>query len=290
MSLAPASVRLPDGRSLSYYELGDPRGRPVLLFHGTPGAAIGWVFADGAARELGVRALAPDRPGIGASSAQPGRRLLDYPADVAALADGLGIGEFAVLGWSAGGPYALACAVRMPERMTAAGCVAGASPLDAAGAMDDLNGHDRHLVQLGRHSPGAVRALLAASAAAVRHAPGLAERWAAAQLSEAERGEYRRHQDVLGDRRFFLDAFQQGAGGVTEDYRIYGEPWGFDPGEIRIPVTLWNGDADSLVPLRHAELLAERIPGAALRVVHGAGHLLPYDHIGELLSTLAPGQ
>jgi pimeloyl-ACP methyl ester carboxylesterase len=178
----------------------------------------------------------------------------------------------------------------MPGRVSAAGCVAGASPLDEAGALDDLNTHDRRLVQLGRRSPGAVRALLAATAAAVRRAPGLTERWAAGQLSEAERDEYRRHQDVLGDRRFFLEAFQQGAAGVTEDYRVYGEPWGFDPGEIRIPVTLWNGDADSLVPLRHAEFLAERIPGAALEVVHGAGHLLPYDHIRELLSTLVPGQ
>lgn len=82
MPRAPAAVRLPDGRSLSYFDLGDPAGRPVLLFHGTPACAAGWLFADGPARELGVRAIAPDRPGIGASSFQPGRRLLGYPADV----------------------------------------------------------------------------------------------------------------------------------------------------------------------------------------------------------------
>lgn len=285
----PASFRLPDGRVLSYYDLGDPQGTPVLLFHGTPGAAIGWAFADGPARELGVRALALDRPGIGASTFQPERRLLDYPPDVAAFADGLGIGEFAVLGWSAGGPYALACAARMPDRVTAAGCAAGASPLDEPGAMDDLNAHDRRIVTLGRRSPGVVRTLLAASAAAVRHAPGLTERWSAGQLSEAERDEYRRHLDVLGDRRFFLDAFQQGARGVTEDYRIYGEPWGFDLSEIRVRVTLWNGDADSLVPLRHAELLAAGIPGSTLEVVQGAGHLLSYDHIGAELRALTSG-
>jgi pimeloyl-ACP methyl ester carboxylesterase len=289
VSHEPASIRLPDGRSLSYYDLGDPQGRPVLLFHGSPGAAIGWLFADGPARELGVRAIAPDRPGIGASSFQARRRLLDYPDDVAALADQLGIERFAVLGWSAGGPYALACAARLPERVTAAGCAAGASPLDGPGALDDLNAQDRRIVKLGRRSPGAVRALLAASAAAVRHAPGLTERWSAAQLSVAEREELRRHEAALGDRRFFLDAFQQGARGVTEDYRIYGEPWGFDLAEIRVPVTLWNGDADSLVPLRHAQLLAERIPGATLEVVPGAGHLLPYDQIGVELRALTSG-
>jgi pimeloyl-ACP methyl ester carboxylesterase len=285
----PVSMRLPDGRSLSYYELGDPRGQPVLLFHGLPAAAVGWLFADGAAREAGVRAIAPDRPGIGASTFQHGRRLVDYPADVAALADRLEIDRFAVLGWSAGGPYSLACAAMLPERVAAAGCVAGAGPLDGPGALDDLNAHDRRIVKLTLRSPEAARALLAASAAAVRHAPGLTERWTEGQLSAAEREELRRHRPVLADRRFFLDAFQQGAGGVTADYRIYGEPWGFDLGEIRVPVTLWHGDADSLVPLRHAELLAERIPGATLQVVPGAGHLLPYEHIGVELRALTSG-
>lgn len=261
----------------------------MLLFHGSPGAAVGWMFADGPAREVGVRAVAPDRPGIGASSFQPDRRLVDYPADVATLADGLGIGEFAVLGWSAGGPYALACAARLPDRVTVAGCVAGASPLDRPGALDDLNTQDRRIVKLGRRSPGAVRALLAASAAAARHAPTLTERWTASQLSEAEREELRRNKAALGDRRFFLDAFQQGARGVAEDYRIYGGPWGFDLREIRVPVRLWNGDSDTLVPLRHAQLLAERIPGATLEVVPGAGHLLPYDQIGVELRALTSG-
>lgn len=261
----------------------------MLLFHGTPACAAGWLFADGPARELGVRAIAPDRPGIGASSFQPGRRLLGYPADVSGLADALGFEEFAVLGWSAGGPYALACAYRLPDRVTTAGCVAGAGPLDGPGAMADLNAQDRRVVELGRRSPAAVRVLLAASAAAVRHAPALTVRWTEGQLSEAERGELRRNQDALGDRRFFLDAFQQGARGAAEDYRIYGEPWGFDPGEIRVPVRLWSGDADTLVPLRHAELLAGRIPGATLEVVPGAGHLLPYDHIGVELGALTSG-
>jgi pimeloyl-ACP methyl ester carboxylesterase len=289
VSHAPASIRLPDGRSLSYYDLGDPHGRPVILFHGTPAAAVGWLFADGVARELGVRAIAPDRPGIGASSLRRGRRLVDYPSDVAALADALGIERFAVLGWSAGGPYALVCAVRLAERVAAAACVAGAGPLDRSGALEDLNAQDRRMVTLSRRSPAAARALLAASAAAVRHAPALTERWTEGQLSAAEREELRRHRPLLVDRRFYLEAFRQGAAGVAEDYRIYGEPWGFDPGEIRIPVSLWHGDADSLVPLRHAELLAERIPGATLHVVPGAGHLLPYDQLDVELRGLTSG-
>lgn len=286
----PSAVRLPDGRSLSYYDLGDPHGRPVLLLHGTPQAAIGWAFADGPARELGVRALAPDRPGIGRSSPQPGRALTGYPADLIALADALGLERFAVLGWSAGGPYALACGALIPDRLTAVGCVAGACPLDWPGVLDDLNANDRRIVQLSRRAPAVARAALAASALAARHGPWLTTRWSRRQLSPSERAEAERNRDVLADLGWFLDAFRQGTAGVAEDYRVYSDPWGIDLSDVRTRTLLWNGDDDSLVPLRHAQLLAERIPGATLEVVHGAGHLLPYDRIGALLSELASGQ
>ncbi len=286
MGPAPASIRLADRRTLSFYDLGDRSGEPVLLFHGTPQAAIGWSFADGPARELGVRALALDRPGIGASTLQPRRTLLSYPRDVTDFAAALGLERFAVLGWSAGGPYALACAAAIPGSLSAVGSVAGACPLDWPGAMGDLNPQDRRIVKLGRRSPAAARAVLAVSALAARHAPGLTQSWTAKQLSAAERRTLDRHRGELADMRFFLDAFEQGARGVAEDYRIYGEPWGFDPAEIAIPVVLWNGDEDSLVPLRHAELLHERIPGSRLEVVEGAGHLLPYDVIAAMLAEL----
>ena len=282
-------LRLPDGRTLSYYDLGDPGGRPVMLLHGTPQAAIGWAFADGPARGLGIRALAPDRPGIGRSSPQPGRALTDYPADLLALADALGLERFAVLGWSAGGPYALACGALAPDRVTAVGCVAGSCPLDWPGVLDDLNAHDRRMVQLSRRAPAIARAALAASAAAARHAPGLTMRWSRSQLSPSEQAATERHRDALADLSWFLDAFRQGAAGVAEDYRVYSVPWGLDPSDVRTRTLLWSGDDDSLVPLRHAQLLAERIPGATLEVVRGAGHLLPYDHIGAELSALTSG-
>jgi pimeloyl-ACP methyl ester carboxylesterase len=286
----PTAVRLPDGRSLSYYDFGDPDGRPVLLLHGTPQAAIGWAFADEPARELGIRALAPDRPGIGRSSPQPGRTLTDYPSDLLALADALGLDRFAVLGWSAGGPYALACGAAVPERLTAVGCVAGSCPLDWPGVLADLNAQDRRMVQLSRRAPRVARAALAASAAAARHAPGLTMRWSRGQLSPSERAEAERHRAALADLDWFLDAFRQGTGGVLDDYRVYSAPWGFEPSSVRTRTTLWSGDDDSLVPLRHAQLLAEQIPGAKLEIVRGAGHLLPYDHVGALLGELAPGQ
>jgi pimeloyl-ACP methyl ester carboxylesterase len=86
--------------------------------------------------------------------------------------------------------------------------------------------------------------------------------------------------------RFFLDAFTQGASGVLADYLVYAEPWGFDLGRVDVPVRLWYGDDDSLVPLEHGRLLANRLPHAELEVVASAGHLLPHDHVAEMLEAL----
>ncbi len=108
------TIQLPDGRKLSYAEYGDSQGVPVFFFHGFPGSRFDGEYSGQAAAEMGIRLIAPDRPGMGHSDFQPNRRLLDWPADVGRLADTLGLDKFGVLGYSGGGPHALACAVRIP--------------------------------------------------------------------------------------------------------------------------------------------------------------------------------
>ena len=131
-------IELQDGRMLGYVEYGVPDGVPVFYFHGFPSSRLDWLFfdAEDPVTELNARIIAPDRPGFGLSDLQRGRRLLDWPADVAALADALQINRFAVLGISGGGPYAAACAFGIPERLTRAGIVCGMGPADAPGAQD----------------------------------------------------------------------------------------------------------------------------------------------------------
>ena len=121
-------VRLADGRALAYAEWGAPDGFPVFGFHGSPGSRRTHLGEE-APRSADVRLILPDRPGFGLSDPQPGRALLDWPRDVAALADHLGVDRFAVYGFSGGGPYALACAWAMPERVTAAAVVGGEGPI-----------------------------------------------------------------------------------------------------------------------------------------------------------------
>ena len=138
-------VILRDGRELAYDQYGDPAGFPVLSCHGGMSSRLDAAPADGAALAKGVRLISPDRPGMGLSTYQPGRRLLDWPEDVRELTESLGIERFAVMGWSAGGPYAAACAARLGDRVTAAALLSSSVPLDAYGTSRGLTPEDRGL-------------------------------------------------------------------------------------------------------------------------------------------------
>ena len=160
--MADHIVRLPDGRRLGVASHGDPDGRPIFLNHGTPASRLGHEFTDAPARAKGIRVLCPDRPGIGRSDPVRGRTLAGWADDVVALADVLGIDRFAVLGYSCGGPFALAVAAGAPDRVTVAGLMAGVGPIDRPGARQGLSKSDLQLLDLAQRRPWAARALLRA--------------------------------------------------------------------------------------------------------------------------------
>src|SRR5271157_2358409 len=137
--LTNQEIKLKDGRKLGYTECGNPQGKPVFYFHGTPGSRIECNIFLEAANSIGARIIVADRPGFGLSDFQKGRRILDWPNDVAELADNLGIDRFAILGLSGGGPYAAACAFKIPERLKAVAMVSSAYPYDPT-AKDNLSG------------------------------------------------------------------------------------------------------------------------------------------------------
>ncbi|MDA1004205.1 MAG: alpha/beta hydrolase, partial [Chloroflexi bacterium] len=162
-------ITLADGRRLAYAEYGAPTGVPVFVFPGTPGSHLLSSVAEQPALARGVRIIAPDRPGIGRSDDQPGRRFSDWPADVAQLADALGCERFAVVGISGGGPYALSCASALPARVTIAGIVSSPAPFDVPGMLDGMPPPLRAGWALLRRAPGACAlALRPAGAAATR--------------------------------------------------------------------------------------------------------------------------
>ena len=155
----PLFIQLPDGRRLAYAIYGDPHGQPVFFFHGSPGSRYqAWVLNRPAA-SLGLRIIAPERPGFGCSDFQIGRAIHHWPDDVRALADALKLGRFAVLGASGGGPYAAACAACLPDRLNRAVLVASIGPMTLPGIMDDFPPRNRLFFRIARYTPWLLPAL-----------------------------------------------------------------------------------------------------------------------------------
>lgn len=266
---------LGDGRTLAYLDLGDPDGRVVVSNHGGLSSRLDVLPAHEAALAAGVRLLSPDRPGIGGSTRQPDRALGDWPADVAALLDHIGADRGAVLGWSLGCLYAAACAHGLSDRVDALGLVASPIPADWDDEGDHLNRMDRRFLALSGAAAPVDRVIFALVRAEAHRAPKA----------------FAKQSGATGDLATELPAaVAEGLAdtkGVVDDYRVFGAPWGFDLGELTLPVRLWQGDADDLVPPSWADRLAAAIPGAQLTVVAGANHFLWYDHWSEIFAFLA---
>jgi pimeloyl-ACP methyl ester carboxylesterase len=166
-------IRLARGRLLAYDEYDAPDGAPIFYFHGSPSSSLEWdLFGDEElANRLNIRVIVPDRPGLGRSEFQSDRRIGDWPADVVALANQLTLGRFAVLGYSGGGPYAAACALKIPERLTRVGIVSGTAPFDEPGLSDGIDSNSLRFMQLARTKPRISRLTLRLMGLMARFAP-----------------------------------------------------------------------------------------------------------------------
>jgi pimeloyl-ACP methyl ester carboxylesterase len=280
-------VTLADGRRLAYLELGDSAGPPVFYFHGLPGSRLEALFAHPAAAALGVRLIAVDRPGIGRSDPSPGRALLDWPADVAALADVLDLDRFSILGVSGGGPYAAACAWKLPERLRAVAIVAGVGPLDTAAALRAMSPVVRPFFILARRAPALLPIVGAPLAGLIRAWPAWALALIRTRSSPPDRAVLSAPEAATILGRGLAEAFRQGATGTIRELRLLVRPWGFEPAEIRVPVRLWHGEADRTVPAAMGHRLAATIPGCRARFLPDEGHFsLPVLRLREILEDL----
>ena len=270
------SVTLPDGRELAYEEYGDPAGNPVLSFHGGLSSRLDAAPAHQAALDLGVRLLSPDRPGIGLSTFQPGRRLLDWPADVAAMTDALGIDRFAVMGWSCGGPYAAVCGARMGDRITAVGLLSSAVPFELVGTTKGLARDDRILLFLVRWAPRVASALLRVTIGEASERRLYRE--IRRSFPAVDRAALEERGSIVDAVAFVKESMRQGAEGCLQDYRVFGSPWGFDLSEVTVPVRIWEGEEDTTGPPEYRELLLRHLPRSQLSLVPGEGHLSLLQH------------
>jgi pimeloyl-ACP methyl ester carboxylesterase len=262
----PSTMALSDGRTLGYAEYGSPDGRPVFCFHGVPGSRHMWSLFDDAARERGVRLVAPERPGFGASTFQRRRRLLDWPADVGALADHLGIDRFAVVGFSAGGPHAAACARELGERVGRVVLAGAVAPPECS---DRARPFNHWALTALRHVPGFSLAAFGTAAWLATHArPAFREAIAGGAarpdraLLDTPAG------DVVVDDA--AEAFRNGSRGPAFDLPLVGNDWAFDVRTIDRPVTMWHGRADGTVSIEMARAFADLLPDVDLRVTDDA--------------------
>jgi pimeloyl-ACP methyl ester carboxylesterase len=278
------TVRLPDGRSIGWLEEGAPDGFPVFAFHGLPGSRHQRHPDASIATSLGARVIHPERPGFGWSSPARGRRLLDWPQDVAACADALGIERFALVGISGGGPYALACAHLLRDRIVRVAVVSGVGP---PGTMPHgMTPLARLGFRLAPRWPALVRAVVRPLAwLAVTHPRRYLAR-IAAQMAPPDRPILARPAVQAMFARDYPAAFAQGVAPMVEDLALIASGWGFAPAALAAPLALWHGDADRMVPVSAARAVAAAVPGAVLHETAGEGHFTVFDRWPEVLRWL----
>jgi pimeloyl-ACP methyl ester carboxylesterase len=274
---------LPDGKRLCWAEYGDPDGRPVFLFHGNPGSRLAWGQMPRTPFLDGVRLVAPDRPGYGRTDFKP-RALERWPEDVVALADHLEVEEFAVFGPSGGAPYALACAWKIPDRLTAVGvfgAVGPNTPKAVVGALPSL----KLLWRIAGPLQWLVRLQMRLLALAARRNPTrFAERLGDLELKEEDRAVLDRSEI---QRMFEVDlpeAYRQNGIGSAYDATIPAS-WPIPLDEIQMRVQLWHAERDPLVG-DMTLYLAEHLSNADLHRLPGEGHLWILDHMPDVLDSL----
>ena len=280
-------IRLPKGVQLSYREVGTAAGRPVLYLHGTPSSRM---EADGqlseVAARLGLRVLAPDRPGYGRTSFI-GYDVRGYPEHLVGLLDTLGLGEVGVIGVSGGGRYACACAVHLGPRVSRTALVASTAPSDLGGVRATWSKGDRQLYVLAVRAPWLLRLYLAMMASRIRRdpkrVPELFNDLPAEDEAVLERPEVR---EMLATT--VTGAFRQGTRGAVHDIGLEARPWDVELDAIEAPVDVWHGHKDTLVPIGQGQALTRAIPTAIPRLLPEEGHIsLRVNHIRAILEPFA---
>jgi pimeloyl-ACP methyl ester carboxylesterase len=284
-------VALSTGRIVDVLRGGAATGPALVMHHGTPLDATIWNDWDGVARDAGLQLVALSRPGYARSTRRPGRIVADVASDVVEILARGDVPWFVTVGWSGGGPHALACAALLPA-CRAAATIAGVAPYGEA-ELDFLAGMGpENVAEFGAALAGesTLRAWMNEYGSPVRSITGAT---LAAELGglapQADRdvltGDFADH--MAGSMRRALAA---GFDGWIDDDLAFTTGWGFDLRTIRVPVSVWQGDLDLMVPLAHGRRLAETIPGAQAKMVEGHGHIslrLAYREqiVNELLAT-----
>ena len=280
------TLRLDDGRTLAWRGYGDPDGVPVLAMHGSPDSATVWRLATTAASVVGVRLIAPDRPGFGASTPKPGRSIIDSVDDLDVLTDHLGLTRYRVLAISGGSPYALATAWRHPDRVVALGLWSVIAPLDVPGIADQASRPIRFTFFVARRLPFLLRPMAAAMVRATRRDIDAAAERIIRLRPEADRAIIRR-PDVMAVLKANLPSQFNDPDSIATEMRNAARPWGFELAEVTVPTVIWQGGLDDVHTPAMAHHLRTQLQQATMIFEPDYATFNFVDDLTDILTTLS---
>lgn len=287
------TMTLADGRVLGYAEYGDQHGFPVFYFHGGQESRLSSGFMDSTAAELGIRIIAPDRPGVGLSDFQENRTFLNWASDVEQLADILQIERFSVFGLSGGAPHVLACLVGLSDRIENASIISGATPYNYKGTLKGMwfpvkiihwfasfkndkqlrkfiqqdydglvNEPEKRIKQFQKYLPKPDKTLM------------------------TDNPEYG-YEFIKGS----IESYKQSIDGVVQEWKLYVSDWGMDLNAIQFPLSLWYGSDDKMAPTHRGLYYEKTFSNATLKLIENEGHFsLIRSHLREILIELSIDQ
>jgi pimeloyl-ACP methyl ester carboxylesterase len=282
------NIAVGDDRQIGFAEFGDPQGRAVFWLHGTPGARRqipmeARVYAE----QQQIRLIGVDRPGIGSSTPYQYGTVVAFADDVRTIADTLGIDKFEVIGLSGGGPYALACAAAMPDRVIAAGVLGGVAPARGADAIGGgAMALGTFVAPLLEVAGGPLRLAASALVRLARPVASPALDLYGRMSPEADRRMLARPEF----KAMFLDDLLNGSrkqlAAPFADIVVFARDWGFRLDEVKVPVRWWHGDRDHIVPFEHGQHVVAKLPDAQLYHLPGESHLAGLGRAEEILGTM----
>ncbi|MDZ7751282.1 MAG: alpha/beta fold hydrolase [Gammaproteobacteria bacterium] len=280
-------MALPDGRRLAFESYGDAAGRHALYCHGFPTSHHEARLIDGAARRHGFRVAAPDRPGYGGSSPRTMEGVADWVDDAGALLDELNWPRVVVIGVSGGGPYALACAARLPERVAAVVLVGALGPVGEVPLRRAMTPLARLGFWLAAAAPALLGGIFTVAGRLLARWPGLLRLGLGAWGPAADRRVLARDDVQRALLAGVADALGSGGGAAAAELARYARPWGFDLAAVGQPVLLWHGTADHVVPVQHARRLAADLPDVSTHLLVDEGHFsVPVAYTDDIMAAL----
>lgn len=282
------SRRSGSGVVVGYAAYGDPAGTPLIFCHGWPGSHHQAQMIDAPARKRGLRVLAPNRPGIGQSSPMSGIDVRQWANVMGGFADAMGIDRFYLLGVSGGGPYALASAAVLPERLVAVGVCCGAPPIDLIPDRRGLHWFYRTLLAVDWSAPRLSKPLMTGIRSLVTgFSAEHTMRPLVSLMPAPDRRTLSRRENLRPIAESVDAAFENGIEPVIQDARRIKDPWGFDLEAVVKPVHIWHGGRDRNIPVSTARFVAEKIRRPIMHIYPDDGHYsLPIRRCGSILDDL----